>query len=315
MRTDIVRDQLNAGILATSKGPVFGDKVFYLYRGKRHWVPSGEWIRQNGFEFPSDVQIISDEQLLTYLPGQPAALTFSREDVDNAVITNVGEAREVAASQLAGIGLEIGPGGSPFPVPLRCQVQYGDMYSYDELISHAYKGQALHDIVAPTVKTDLDTLDGVYDGSLDFIVACHVIEHTCNPIGAITNAYRKLRKGGHLVLVIPDKERTFDRLRDVTALDHLIEDFVSPDDTRERDKQHYDDFFLKAEGFLKDGEDPKQRALQEWENQYSIHFHTWTYQSFGEMVNWVLSNAAPYQKVWSQSCLPDGIEFYYTLTK
>lgn len=310
-----MRDSLNAGILATSKGPIFGEKVFYLYRGKRHWVPSGEWIKQNGFEFPRDVKIIPDEQLLTYLPGQPAALTFSNDELENAKITNVGEAREAAASQLDGIGLEIGPGGSPFPVPLRCHLQYGDMYTYTELLSHAYDGQELHDIVAPTLKTDLDTLAGVFDESLDFIVACHVIEHTRNPIGAISNAYRKLRDGGHLVLVIPDKERTFDRARDVTALDHLIADFVAPDHTRERDKQHYEEFFLKADGFLKEGEDPKQRALQEWESQYSIHFHTWTYNSFGDMVDWLRSNSAPFKKVWSQSALPDGIEFYYTMKK
>lgn len=301
------------GILACSHGPIFGEKVFYLLRGKRHWVQSGAWIEQNGFSFPGDVQGRSDEQLLAYLPGQPAPLKFSESDRVAAVYSTVGEARDAVASQLVGVGLEIGAGASPFPVPLDCDVQYGDMYSYKELISNAYSGQGIHDIVTPTLKTSLDQLEDVADNSLDFIVACHVIEHTRNPIGAIANAYRKLRPGGHLVLVVPDKERTFDRPRALTELNHLVDDFLNPDPAR--DEQHYQDFFSKAEGFDNWLVANKTDWEEQCRNNYSIHFHTWNYDSFTAMVGWITRSAAPYRSVWSHPTVSDGIEFYFDLTK
>ena len=148
---------------------------------------------------------------------------------------------------------------------------------------------------------------------MDFIVACHVIEHTKNPIGAITKAYAKLRLGGSLVLVIPDKERTFDQPRPVTTLNHLIDDYrrTRPD----RDMEHYREFYALAKGFQVASYDAEAHWRKQWENDVSIHFHTWVYDSFGQMVAWVRENTAPYRGVWSSPCMPDGIEFYYTLSK
>ncbi len=308
-----VRQERPAGKLAMSGGPVFGDKIFLLRNGKRHWIRSGAWIRDNGFAFPEDVETVADEALLRHQPGQPAPGSFTADQQRWAVPTNVGEARDIAASQLHGRGLEIGAGASPFPVPLACDVTYGDAYSYKELRSHAYIGQSEHDIVIPTIKTDLDTLQDVEDESLDFIVACHVIEHTRNPIGAIATAYKRLRPGGHLVLVIPDKERTFDKNRDVTALDHLILDFERPD--RQRDREHYRDFFEKADGFDNWLKSNSTSWEEQFEKEYSIHFHTWTYDSFGKMVDWLIGNVCPFELEWKHMAVDDGIEFYYTLRK
>ncbi|MDH2310385.1 methyltransferase domain-containing protein [Methylobacterium brachiatum] len=298
------------GIVAKASGPLFENQVFYLSRGKRHWIMNGEWFSEMGFRWPEDVQTISDESLLTYLPGQTAT---RRVNWHTTPITNVAEAREAAASSCRGTGLEIGAGGNPFPVPLDCHVAYGDMYTYEELIQNAYPGQPLYSIVAPSIKTDLDSLKNVCDDSLDFIVACHVIEHTKNPIGSIVNAYSKLRKGGHLVLTIPDKERTFDRNRAVTTLEHLVEDYCNPDP--ERDKEHYRDFFANAENFAVPPDQLEEKWQKEWREDYSIHFHTWTYESFGTMVKWVRDNIAHYSDQWAHPCLNDGIEFYYTLSK
>jgi SAM-dependent methyltransferase len=299
-----------SGVLAQSASSSFSGKVFYLNRGKRHWVLSKDWIEENDFQFPEDVIQLPDEVILSFLPGQPATRAV---DLRTVSITNVSEAREAAASQCRGSGLEIGAGSSPFPVPLHCQVQYGDMYSYEDLIRHAYTDQHLYDIVAPTVKTSLDRLDNILDESLDFIVACHVIEHTRDPIGAIHQAWKKLRPGGQIVLVIPSKPHTFDRNRSLTTLDHLIDDYrgVHVD----RDQEHYKEFFSKADGFSDPEDGEEEKWFQEWKKGYSIHFHTWTYETFGAMVAWIDKNAVPFTEIWSHDVLPDGIEFYFTLTK
>jgi len=62
------------------------------------------------------------------------------------------------------------------------------------------------------------------DGSHDFVLASHVLEHLANPLQALREWARVLRPGGWLVLVLPHKEGTFDHRRPLTTLAHLIED-------------------------------------------------------------------------------------------
>jgi len=244
------------------------------------------------------------------LPGQPASRTL---DLSTFHASNVGEARELASSQCKGEGLEIGAGSSPFPVPLNCRIKYGDMYSYDELLQNAYPGQPLHDVIAPDIKTNFDTLENIGRESLDFIVACHVIEHTRSPITSIKLAYEKLKPGGHLVLVVPDRNKTFDFRRPITPLQHFIDDYTSihPD----RDMEHYKEFFSLAEGFVPEPNEFETIWRKKWEEKYSIHFHTWDFASFGQMIGWIQESLHPYNICWAQETLPDGIEFYYVLEK
>jgi len=148
--------------------------------------------------------------------------------------------REAITASLNGFGLEIGAGASPFPVPLRCRVVYGDRLAYDQLCAERYPGQRVFDIVIPDITNDVDTIENGADSSLDFLIACHVIEHTRNPIGAIATAWRELKPGGRLVLVVPEKQRTFDRDRPLTPLEHLVEDHLNPD--RARDFAYYEQF-------------------------------------------------------------------------
>jgi SAM-dependent methyltransferase len=67
-------------------------------------------------------------------------------------------------------------------------------------------------------------LEGLSTGSYDALLASHVIEHLANPLRALEEWRRVVRPGGHLLLVIPHKEGTFDHRRPVTTLEHLVED-------------------------------------------------------------------------------------------
>jgi SAM-dependent methyltransferase len=70
-------------------------------------------------------------------------------------------------------------------------------------------------------------------GKYDFVLSCHMVEHTANPLRALAEWKRLLRPGGALILVIPARDGTFDHRRPITTLAHLIEDFeknVSEDD-------------------------------------------------------------------------------------
>ena len=69
------------------------------------------------------------------------------------------------------------------------------------------------------------SLKGLPSNSCDFVLSSHMLEHTANPMLALSELRRLLVDRGILVLVLPDKRYTFDHRRPVTTLDHLIKDF------------------------------------------------------------------------------------------
>ena len=60
------------------------------------------------------------------------------------------------------------------------------------------------------------------DNTLDFVFTSHVLEHFYNPIKALKEWYRVTKVGGYVFMIIPHKERTFDKDRERTTLNELI---------------------------------------------------------------------------------------------
>jgi SAM-dependent methyltransferase len=56
--------------------------------------------------------------------------------------------------------------------------------------------------------------------AVDFVFASHVLEHFPDPIGALKEWLRVARK--YVVLVIPHRDRTFDRDRELTPVEELL---------------------------------------------------------------------------------------------
>lgn len=65
----------------------------------------------------------------------------------------------------------------------------------------------------------------LHDSSYDFVLSCHMLEHAANPLRALLEWTRILKPGGHLLLVLPHRDGSFDHRRPVTTLAHLIDDF------------------------------------------------------------------------------------------
>ena len=299
------------GVLLTSPTSEFGERVFYVNRGQRHWVRDGEWLKQNGFNWATDVFKVKPEILYCFLNGGVAPI-YNRSDLGKPVLSSA-DVREIAASHLHGTGVEFGAGASPFPVPLECNVRFADMFSYEALKEAMYPGQQAYDLIYPDYVTDIKTLAGIPDESLDFIDACHVIEHTNNPIEAINSCYRALKPGGSLVLIVPDMTKTFDSQRELTSLEHLLEDYESP--SRERDLEHYEEFYTKAFEIPSDAK-LEDYAAQKQAEGGDLHYHTWTFESFEKMINWHV-NKNGWKIDFSHSTLPgeEDIEFYFVLIK
>jgi SAM-dependent methyltransferase len=300
------------GILMRSQLSIFEGKVFYVHYGKRYWVRDGEWFKRNGFNWPNDVIDVSPEILYSSSNGGIAPV-FKKANLDNVATRSSMDMREITASTISGTGLEFGAGASPFPVPLDCNVLFADIFSYDSLKEHLYPGQDSYNLVRPDYVTDIKTLKGISDESLNFIVTCHVIEHTNNPIAALDSCHRALKPGGALVLVVPDMTKTFDSGRELTALDHLIEDYRSP--SMDRDLLHYKEFYDKSLP-ITSNVNKMEFIIQKQKEGGDIHYHTWTYKSFEELILW----HADKNKWFIEFSHPtlsgsENIEFYFQLIK
>ena len=61
------------------------------------------------------------------------------------------------------------------------------------------------------------------DNTIDFVFTSHVIEHFYDPIKALKEWYRVIKKDGYIFIIAPHKERTFDKDRERTTLQELID--------------------------------------------------------------------------------------------
>ena len=127
-------------------------------------------------------------------------------------------------------------------------------------------------------------LHAIADSSYDVVLSSHVVEHLANPLRALSEWRRVARPGGHLLMVAPHKEGTFDRRRPVTALAHLVDD--ERRDTGEADRTHLQES-LALHDFSRDVTDPATHAAWCRDNlrHRAIHHHTFTTPSLLAMLD------------------------------
>jgi SAM-dependent methyltransferase len=230
--------------------------------------------------------------------------------------------RQFAASFLFGSGLEIGPLHQPLALPPHVEVRYVDRMLDDEL-RREYPELADWDLTPVDVVDDGETLATIEDESQDFIVANHFLEHCENPIGTIETHLGKLRPGGVLFYAVPDKRFTFDFRREVTPLEHMVEDHeLGHERSRHR---HYDDWTrlvvdnqlgepLEVDGRPETFEELAERRAREMEaDKYSIHMHVWTQAEFLQLI---LGCRERFGEAFDiEAAARQGIEFMVVLRK
>jgi SAM-dependent methyltransferase len=123
-------------------------------------------------------------------------------------------------------------------------------------------------------------LGAIGDDSYDAVLASHVIEHIANPLAALEQWRRVVRPGGHVLLVVPHKEGTFDHRRPVTPLSHMVEDYRRG--TGEDDTTHLTEVLelhdLVRSPELRGAEHLAQRARDNPRDR-SMHHHVFTTRS------------------------------------
>jgi len=90
------------------------------------------------------------------------------------------------------------------------------------------------------IDLDREGLGCFPDGSFEFVIISHVLEHLANPIKALGEVIRVLRPGGRAIIAVPDMRFSFDKTRGLTPFAHLLEDYKNG--VTESSDDHYLDF-------------------------------------------------------------------------
>ena len=113
----------------------------------------------------------------------------------------------------------------------------------------------------------------------DFLISSHCLEHCANALKTINEWLRVIKKGGAILLVLPDKNFIFDHNRDVTKFEHLLEDLNNNID--ETDLTHLPEILKKhdlsmdlAAGSI---EQFKNRSLDNFSNR-CLHHHVFDFE-------------------------------------
>ena len=86
---------------------------------------------------------------------------------------------------------------------------------------------------------DATDLTSIADGTYDFLLASHILEHVANPLRALQEFHRVLKPGGSMLIAVPNQLHTFDHRRPVTTFAHLQADLAA--NTDESDMTHLEE--------------------------------------------------------------------------
>jgi SAM-dependent methyltransferase len=131
-------------------------------------------------------------------------------------------------------------------------------------------------------------LSSIGQGTYDFVLSSHCIEHIANPLKAISEWKRILKDNGLMLLIIPHKDKTFDHDRPITSLSHLIEDMKN--DVQEDDLTHLPEILelhdLKRDPDAGDFTSFKNRSKENYLNR-CLHHHVFDTQLVIDMLKYM----------------------------
>jgi SAM-dependent methyltransferase len=290
-----------------------GESIEFVGHGRKRHVHTMDCFTSYNVPHGELPERTADE-MSQLKPGPAVPLRYSFCDWVEKRAATWQEMRALMVSRACGKGIEIGAGPFPLALPVECDIVYVDKFATAEQVGRIWP-VSVESSVLPTDRRDsFEALGTFADASLSFVAASHVIEHTVSPVEAIVAANRKLREGGYLFLVVPDKRYTFDAPRTLTHIDHLLADYFDP--SRERDFEHFLDYYEKVIG----GDDWKRAAEREFQTGMDLHYHVWTITSFYEFIGRLQAEGVTrWREIWWQPAVrtgdSSGIEFYFALQK
>jgi SAM-dependent methyltransferase len=132
--------------------------------------------------------------------------------------------------------------------------------------------------------TDLHYIE---DEQYDFAISSHCLEHIANPIKALKTWRRVVKKGGLIIVIVPEKKYTFDHRRSVTTFSHLLDDYKNNMD--EKDLTHLDEILqyhdLSRDIRAGNLSQFKERCLKNFINR-AMHHHVFDLDVMKKLFNY-----------------------------
>lgn len=133
---------------------------------------------------------------------------------------------------------------------------------------------------------EASNLSIIQNETYDFVISSHCLEHIANPMKAIEEWLRVIKHNGHFLIVVPNKEKTFDHNRAITDFKHIMADYEN--NTSENDLTHLEEILSlhdlnmdpKAGGY----EQFKQRSLSN-STIRALHHHVFDTMLLRTMLN------------------------------
>jgi len=122
-----------------------------------------------------------------------------------------------------------------------------------------------------------------------------MLEHTANPLEALNSWKSVVIDDGLLILVLPHRDGTFDHLRPLTSVQHLVDDFESQ--KGENDSTHFEEIANRHDFFRDSGMSSSADValrLQDNLGLRSIHHHVFALENATTMVEasgWAILHA------------------------
>jgi len=146
---------------------------------------------------------------------------------------------------------------------------------------------------------DATDLSGIESEKYDFVLASHSLEHIANPLKALSEWLRVLKKGGVLLLLLPDKNYTFDHNRPYTTFAHLLEDYQQG--TTEHDMTHLEEILslhdLSMDPPAGNPDQFKKRSLDNYTNR-CLHQHVFDLNLLEEVFKYFKLKIILKKAVW-----------------
>ena len=150
------------------------------------------------------------------------------------------------------------------------------IYSEDKIVITKNKKQYHYHPgkVGKVIINDATNIESVKNNTYDYLYASHVLEHIANPIKALNEWLRIIKPDTYLILILPEKSRTFDRLRPISSFETILNQYknnVSEDDlsTLPEILKYHD---IRKDGKVKSLKEFKERSYKNFENRFLHHY-------------------------------------------
>ena len=180
---------------------------------------------------------------------------------------------------------------SSFPIYLFAKkidgVNYSSQTIWEGNLQQGETYKYYRDKIGTQFIAEATDLKDIPNESYDFLLSCHNLEHVANPIKALLEWKRVIKKESVLILVLPDKRYTFDVNRPYTSFDHLVQDYKA--ETDEHDTTHLEEI-LEYHDIQRDaGVDTVLQLKEKLKDNYSkrmAHHHVFSQDVVKKMLEY-----------------------------